>query len=142
MRALFDVNVLIALFQPDHIHHHHAHQWWETHQHLGWASCPITENGFVRILSQPKYPMPQTIPAAIKLLNMAKQATNHEFWSDSVSLLNPALFNADAFSHNGQITDSYLLALAVKNNGRLVSLDRDINTSTIMGFEVQRLKVI
>jgi uncharacterized protein len=51
MWALFDVNVLIALFQPDHIHHQRAHQWWEAHQHLGWANCPITENGFVRILS-------------------------------------------------------------------------------------------
>ncbi len=142
MRALFDVNVLIALFQPDHIHHQRAHQWWETHQRLGWASCPVTENGFIRILSQPKYPMPQTISAAIKLLIMAKEATNHEFWPDSISLLNPALFNADAFTHHGQITDSYLLALAVKNNGRLVSLDQDIKTSTIVSFDKRRLQVI
>jgi uncharacterized protein len=142
MRALFDVNVLIALFQPDHIHHQRAHQWWEANQNLGWASCPITENGFVRILSQPKYPMPQTVSAAVKLLNMARESTNHEFWSDSVSLLNPVLFNADAFTHHGQITDSYLLALAFKNNGRLVTLDQDIKTSTIVGFAEQRLQVI
>jgi uncharacterized protein len=142
MRALFDVNVLIALFQPDHIHHQRAHLWWEAHQNLGWASCPLTENGFVRILSQPKYPMPQTTSAAIKLLTMAKEATNHEFWPDSVSLLNPALFNANAFTQHGQITDSYLLALVIKNNGRLVSLDQDIKTSTIVGFSKQRLQVI
>jgi uncharacterized protein len=142
MRALFDVNLLIALFQPDHIHHQRAHQWWEANQNLGWASCPITENGFVRILSQPKYPMPQTVSAAVKLLNMARESTNHEFWSDSVSLLNPVLFNADAFTHHGQITDSYLLALAFKNNGRLVTLDQDIKTSTIVGFAEQRLQVI
>jgi uncharacterized protein len=142
MRALFDVNVLIALFQPDHIHHQRAHQWWEAHQHLGWASCPITENGFVRILSQPKYPMPQTVSAAIKLLTMAKEATNHEFWQDNVSLLNPVLFNVNAFTQNGQITDSYLLALAAKNNGRLVTLDQDIKTSTVKGFNAQRLQVI
>jgi uncharacterized protein len=142
MRALFDVDLLIALFQPDHIHHQRAHQWWEANQNLGWASCPITENGFVRILSQPKYPMPQTVSAAVKLLNMARESTNHEFWSDSVSLLNPVLFNADAFTHHGQITDSYLLALAFKNNGRLVTLDQDIKTSTIVGFAEQRLQVI
>jgi uncharacterized protein len=142
MRALFDVNMLIALFQPDHIHHQRAHQWWETHQRLGWASCPLTENGFIRILSQPKYPMPQTISAAIKLLIMAKEATNHEFWPDSISLLNPALFNADACTHHGQITDTYLLALAVNNNGRLVSLDQDIKTSTIVSFDKRRLQVI
>ncbi len=79
MRALFDVNVLIALFQPDHVHHQRVHQWWEKNQHIGWASCPLTENGFVRIISQPKYPMPQTIPSAIKLLNMAKDSIDHAF---------------------------------------------------------------
>jgi uncharacterized protein len=142
MRALFDVNVLIALFQPDHIHHHRVHQWWAANQHLGWASCPITENGFVRILSQPKYPMPQTVSVAIKLLAMAKEATNHQFWSDSVSLLNPALFNAEAFNNHGQVTDAYLLALALKNQGRLVTLDRDIKTSIVVGFEKHLIQVI
>lgn len=142
MRALFDVNVLIALFQPDHIHHQRIHQWWESNQNQGWASCPVTENGFVRILSQPKYPMPQTISAAIKLLTMAKEATNHEFWPDSVSLLNPTLFNANAFTQHGQITDSYLLALAVKNKGCLVTLDQTIRTSTVEGYTEQRLRVI
>jgi uncharacterized protein len=142
MRALFDVNVLIALFQPDHVHHQRAHRWWETNQHLGWASCPIVENGFVRILSQPKYPMPQTVSAAIKLLTMAKIATNHEFWADSVSLLNPAIFNTEAFTNHSQITDSYLLALAAENNGRLVTLDQDIKPSTLMGFDQKRLLTI
>ncbi len=142
MRALFDVDVLIALFQPDHVHHQRAHLWWEANQHLGWASCPITENGFVRILSQPKYPMPQTVSTAIKLLSMAKEATNHEFWPDSVSLLNPTRFNADAFTGHSQITGSYFLALLIKNNGRLVTLDQDIKTSTVVNFEKQFLHVI
>lgn len=133
MRALFDVNVLIALFQPDHIHHQRVHQWWEAHKHFGWASCPITENGFVRILSQPKYPMPLTIPAAIKLLNLAKAATDHTFWPDDISLLDDTVFNAGSFASHGQITDSYLLALSVKNRGRLVSLDQDIKTNTVIG---------
>jgi uncharacterized protein len=142
MRALFDVNVLIALFQPDHVHHQRVHQWWEKNQHSGWATCPITENGFVRILSQPKYPLPQTIPSAIKLLNMAKNATDHAFWPDAVSLLDPNPFNIDAFTQHGQITDSYLLALAVKNNGRLVTLDQDIKTSTVHSFKQASLEMI
>jgi uncharacterized protein len=142
MRALFDVNVLIALFQPDHVHHQRVHDWWEKNQHSGWATCPLTENGFVRILSQPKYPMPQTITSAVKLLNMAKQATNHAFWPDTVSLLDPDHFNADAFSQHGQITDSYLLALAIKNKGRLVSLDHDIKTETVQGFNPAHLQLI
>lgn len=142
MRALFDVNVLIALFQPDHVHHQRVHQWWEKNQKSGWASCPITENGFVRILSQPKYPMPQTIASAIKLLNMAKTSTDHTFWPDTVSLLDPSQFNADAFTRHDQITDSYLLALAIKNNGRLVSLDQDIKTATVQGFKQTHLQIL
>jgi uncharacterized protein len=139
MRALFGVNVLIALFQPDHVHHQRVHKWWEANRHLGWASCPITENGFVRILSQPKYPMPQTIPAAIKLLNLAKTATDHAFWPDDVSLLDHTVFNASALAHHGQITDSYLLALAVKNRGRLVSLDQDIKIDTVIDVAEKHL---
>ncbi len=142
MRALFDSNVLIALFQPDHVHHQRVHQWWEKNQSRGWATCPITENGFVRILSQPKYPLLQTIPSAIKLLNMAKHETDHAFWPDSVSLLDFEKFNADAFTRHGQITDAYLLALAVKNNGRLVSLDQDIKTETVNRFTQSHLQVI
>jgi uncharacterized protein len=142
MRALFDVNVLIALFQPDHVHHQRVHEWWEKNQRHGWATCPLTENGFVRILSQPKYPMPQTIVSAIKVLNLAKQATDHTFWPDTVSLLDSDYFNADAFTQHGQITDSYLLALAIKNKGRLVSLDHDIKTETVSGFSSVHLQLI
>ncbi len=142
MRALFDVNVLIALFQPDHVHHQRVHQWWEKNQHSGWATCPITENGFVRIISQPKYPLPQTISSAIRLLNMAKTSTDHAFCPDSVSLLDPRQFNAREFTRHGQITDSYLLALSVKNNGRLVSLDQDIKTATILSFTKSHLQVL
>jgi uncharacterized protein len=139
MRALFDVNVLIALFQPDHVHHQRVHLWWQDHQHLGWASCPITENGFVRILSQPRYPMPQTIAAAIKLLNLAKSGTDHAFWLDDVSLLDDSLFNPGAFMQHGQITDSYLLALAARHGGRLVSLDQNIKLETVSASSARHL---
>jgi uncharacterized protein len=142
VRALFDVNVLIALFQPDHVHHQRAHQWWQANQHHGWASCPITENGFVRILSQPKYPMPQTIPAAIKLLNLAKGATDHMFWPDDISLLDSSVFNADAFTRHGQITNSYLLSLAARHDGRLVSLVQDVMPATMAGFAEAHLQLI
>lgn len=86
--------------------------------------------------------MPQTVSAAIKLLNIAKEATNHQFWPDSVSLLDPALFDANGFTQHSEITDSYLLALAVENKGRLVSLDQNIKTSTIVGIFEQQLQVI
>lgn len=139
MRALFDVNVLIALFQPDHIHHTRVHQWWETNQHQGWASCPITENGFVRIISQPKYPAPQTVLTAINLLNMAKVATDHEFWPDSLSILDQNSFAFTAASRHDQIADSFLLALATKNDGCVVTLDQNIKAKHVMGATQKHL---
>ncbi|MDE2446848.1 MAG: VapC toxin family PIN domain ribonuclease [Alphaproteobacteria bacterium] len=139
MRALFDVDVLIALFQPDHIHLTQAYTWWAANQHLGWATCPITENGFVRILTQPKYPAPQTVQTAINLLNMAKAATDHAFWPDSISILDNTTFVSEAFSPHSQITDFYLLGLATKNGGRLVTFDQDIKTATISKFIKQTL---
>lgn len=142
MRALFDVNVLIALLQSDHLHHQKVHQWWEAHQHQGWATCPITENGFVRILSQPKYPLSQTVQTAIKLLHTAQANTDHEFWQDSLSILDQSHFVADRLSHHGQLTDTYLLGLAVKNAGRLVTLDRDILGATVNNFDDRHLLVL
>ena len=142
MRALFDVNVLIALFQPDHVHHQRVHDWWADNQHQGWASCPLTENGFVRILSQPKYPLPQTVQSAIKLLRSAMKETNHSFWPDDLSLCDGRAFTIEAFTHHAQVTDSYLLALGIKNNGRLVSLDRDIKVTTAKGFGERSLIIL
>ncbi len=142
MRALFEVNVLIALLQSDHLHHHKVHQWWENHQQDGWATCPITENGFVRILSQPKYPLSQTIQTAIKLLNTAKTNTDHEFWPDSLSISDSFHFVQEKLSHHGQLTDTYLLALAMKNNGKLVTLDRDILGATVSNFDGRHLLVL
>jgi toxin-antitoxin system PIN domain toxin len=142
LRTLFDVNVLIAFFQPDHVHHELVHQWWAVNRDHGWATCPITENGFVRILSQPKYPLPQTVSSAMKLLSIAQRDTDHEFWPDTLSILDPAVFVSEAFSSHGQITDSYLLALAVENRGRFVTLDHDIRFATVARFSDRHLVVL
>jgi len=79
MRALFDVNVLIALFDPAHVHHHMAHSWIETHRKVGWATCPITQNGCVRILAQPKYPNSIPVTDAICRLGNAISQPEHAF---------------------------------------------------------------
>lgn len=139
MRALFDVNVLIALFQPDHVHHDVTHQWLSENKRHGWATCPITENGFVRIVSQPKYPVPQTVSGAIKLMSLAQRDGEHEFWPDTLSILDQTRFVSDAFSSHAQITDSYLLGLAIKNDGRLVTLDQSLRTSTVLGISSKHL---
>jgi uncharacterized protein len=139
VRALFDVSVLIALFQPNHVHHETAHRWWGENKPLGWATCPITENGFVRIISQPKYPVPQTVSGAITLMSLAQRDSDHEFWPDTLSILDKMSISADALSNHAQITGTYLLALAIKNKGRLVTLDQNLKTSAVSGFIAKHL---
>lgn len=87
MRALFDVNVLIALLDAAHQLHAQAWTWFDANTEHGWASCPITQNGYVRIVSQPNYPNSTTVYDAISRLGAATAATHHAFWPDQISLL-------------------------------------------------------
>lgn len=142
MRALLDVNVLVALLDAAHVHHHAATEWLATNLKRGWASCPLTQNGCIRILSQPGYPGP--LPAAEVAARLAKAAAGaqHVFWSDDVSLLEPGLIAWDRLLGPRQITDAYLLALAVRHGGRFVTLDRGIALDSVRGAEARHLLVI
>lgn len=126
MRALLDVNVLIALLDGSHIHHGLATDWLSNHINEGWASCPITQNGCIRILSQPGYP--NTVPAAqvAGRLTEATQHPSHVFWPDSTSLLHPGCLIWEKVLSSRHVTDVYLLALAIRQGGRFVTLDRGI----------------
>jgi len=126
MRALLDVNVLIALLDGSHIHHGLVTDWLGSHIDEGWASCPITQNGCIRILSQPGYP--NTVPAAqvAGRLTEAIQHPSHVFWPDSTSLLHPGCLIWEKVLSSRHVTDVYLLALAVRQGGRFVTLDRGI----------------
>ncbi len=87
MTALLDVNVLVALFDPMHAHHEAAHEWFAENRRDGWATCPLTENGLVRILSNPKYPgRMTTVGDAIARLGNFRESGDHTFWQDSVSI--------------------------------------------------------
>jgi len=133
MRALLDVNVLIALLDSSHIHNSLVTNWLAENIDAGWASCPITQNGCIRIFSQPGYP--NTVPAAqvAERLAEAAQHPSHEFWPDSVSLLQPDCLIWDKVLSSRQVTDVYLLALAVKQGGRFVTLDRGIPLDAVAG---------
>ena len=139
MRALLDVNVLIALFDAAHVHHRIARDWLHEHIDDGWASCPITENGCIRILSQANYPGAQAPALMAARLVEACQTQWHEFWPDSVSLLEHGLLNWGQILSSRQLTDAYLLALAVKHNGKLVTLDRSIPIAAVPGAGSQHL---
>jgi uncharacterized protein len=131
MRALLDVNVLIALLDAAHVDHGNARAWLEANIAQGWASCPLTQNGCIRILSQPAYPGAQP-PAAITARLMEAAGTRwHEFWPDDLSLLEPGCVDWRHVLGSRQLTDVYLLALAVHRGGRLVTLDRAVPLAAV-----------
>ena len=139
MRALLDVNVLIALLDADHTSHRSAVAWFSEHAGAGWASCPITENGCVRIMSHPSYPNAHSVIEIVGRLRAATAHAAHQFWPDSQSLLDERLIDASRVHGPRQLTDVYLLALAVKNGGRLVTFDATIATGAVKGAKPQHL---
>ena len=141
-RALLDVNVLIALMDANHIHHLIAKQWLIENVESGWASCPITQNGCIRILSAPKYPNQISAQDAIRRLSKASSTPAHEFWPDNVSLFEPGLVNWQRALTSRTVTDAYLLALAIRNRGRLVTFDRGVTTQFVDGAKQENLVVL
>ena len=142
MRALFDVNMLLALFDPEHIHHVRALAWWTDNRENGWASCSLTQNGFVRIISGPRYLRPRSFADAMALIRAQIAQPGHAFWPDDVSIADPQTFDHGRLLGPNQITDVYLLALAVKNGGRLATLDRGVPLRAVRGAEARHLAVI
>lgn len=114
MAALLDVNVLIALLNAGHLHHGSTTRWLDEHLHEGWASCPLTQNGCIRILSQTAYPNRAPAAEVAARLTEATQHPAHHFWPDAVSLLSPGLMAWSKLLTGRHITDAYLLALAVE----------------------------
>lgn len=132
--ALLDVNVLIALLDRRHVHHEGAHGWFATAQAHGWATCPLTQNAVLRILGQPRYPNSPGPPAVVApLIAELIRHPQHQFWPDSLSLLDPNRVDASRLLESSQLTDTYLLALAVERGGRLVSLDRRLSPVGVAG---------
>lgn len=141
--ALLDVNVLVALFDPAHPHHEDAHAWFGKHRRNGWATCPLTINGCVRVLSSPSYPSFDVAPAeVITRLSSLCSSPDHESWPDSVSLLDITLFRPGLISGSKAITDVYLLGLAVRNNGKLITFDRSMNLKAVVKATRDHLYVL
>jgi uncharacterized protein len=141
-RALLDINVLLALLDSDHVDHDRARDWISAEISHGWASCAITQNGFVRIISQPRYPSPVSPALALARLARASSTEYHEFWPCSVSLLDERIIDRSRLVGPRQVTDGYLLALAVHHDGRLVTFDRSVPLSTVHGAQEANLTVL
>ena len=139
MRSLLDVNVLIALLDADHTLHRAAWSWFQEHGQTGWASCPMTQNGCVRILSHAAYPNTRSVTEIVERLRAACADPTHDFWSDGVSVLDDAIVDVTRVHGSKQLTDVYLLALAVHNNGRLVTFDAGISLNAVRGATARHL---
>ena|SRR5438045_8314880 len=139
MRALLDVNVLIALLDSDHTLHARATKWFSSYGQRGWSSCPLTQNGCMRIMSHPSYPNTLPVRSLVERLAEASATEFHQFWPDDVSLLDPRRVDAGRIHGPRQLTDLYLLALAVKHKGRLVTFDAAISVVAVVGAQARHL---
>lgn len=142
MPALLDVNVLIALLDADHSLHARATTWFASRAQARWASCPITQNGCMRIMSHPGYPNALPVRAVMERLAEASASTLHEFWSDDISLLDSRVADSTRIHGPRQITDVYLLALAVRHDGQFVTFDESVSRSAVMGGEKDCLVIL
>jgi uncharacterized protein len=130
-RALLDINVLLALLDADHVDHVSAREWIAANIEQGWASCAITQNGFVRIISQPRYPSPVAPAEAIQRLKQATGSQHHAFWACDTSLLDDTRIDGTRVHSPRQVTDVYLLALAAAHGGRFVTFDQSIPVQAV-----------
>jgi hypothetical protein len=141
--ALLDVNILVALFDPDHVHHDTAHDWFADNRTRGWATCPLTENGFVRVLGNlARGGELVPIPELVDRLRTFCGSGHHEFWPDTISLRDERLFDLSRARGHKQLTDTYLLGLAVKRRGRLVTFDQRVPLGAVKGARREMLDVV
>jgi len=130
--ALLDVNVLIALVDPRHVHHELCHQWFADQGERPWATCAITQNAVLRILGHPRYPNSPGSPAVVSaVLRQLVVHPRHRFWGTAPSLLDHLAVDTDQLLESGQITDAYLLALTVHHRGVLATLDTRLNPRSV-----------
>ena len=145
-RALLDVNVFIALIDDCHPHHELAQRWAAQHTQ-GFATCPLVQNGVLRIMANPKYNSlnstnPFDYPSLFTTLKNSLNEVDHAFWSDNLSLLDANYFQHDNIHSHKQLTDIYLLGLAVEHGGCLVTFDRHIALSQVRGASPAHVVVL
>ena len=135
MVGLLDVNVLVALAWPNHIHHNLAHEWYRSHAARGWATCPLTQSGFVRVSSNRKViPEAATPHESILLLRRIVAQPHHQFWLDDISLATSRFVAPARLQGYHQVTDAHLLALALRHKARLVTFDSAVGGLVPNGF--------
>jgi toxin-antitoxin system PIN domain toxin len=134
---LLDVNVLLALSWPGHASHESVQKWFAAHARKGWATCPMVEAGFVRVLSNPAFSARAVLPGeALEALKFNTKHSGHQFWPDDISLADALKSLKYRVVGHQQITDAYLVALAIHRKGRLATLDKGIGAWASAEVEV------
>lgn len=132
MTYLLDINVLIALIDASHVQHVTAKSWFSSVGQSSWATCPLTENGVLRIVGNPRYPNSPGSPLLVApLLRALRAMSGHTFWPDDLSLVASPHVHQNRLYRSHSITDTYLLALARANDGKLASFDRHLATEAV-----------
>jgi toxin-antitoxin system PIN domain toxin len=142
MRTLLDVNVLIAAHDPDHVFFGTARHWMADNAQAGFASCPLTQNGCVRIMSQKSYANPFDMGTLMQVVGETCASSAFEFWAEDISLFDATRFDHNKIHGHRQLTDLYLLALAVKHHGRFLTFDREIPLNAVRGAKKEHLVVL
>jgi len=135
--SLLDVNVLIASIDQDHVAYKRVHTWLRDSEGKPWATCPLTEAGFVRIISNPSFHVRRvTVQEALALLSSLTQRTGHRFWPADIPLREAVQPLQGRLYGHRQLSDAYLLGLAIRNKGQLVTLDTGLEA--LAGRELGR----
>ncbi|MDR2453279.1 MAG: hypothetical protein LBD51_01735 [Bifidobacteriaceae bacterium] len=142
MAALLDVSALIALLDPEHSKHREMASWFIRESERGWATCPLTQNGFLRIVTGPRYANPLPPAQAWDALASACDLASHQFWPCDLSLLDRSRFDPGRITGPAQLTDAYLLGLAVERGGSFVTLDRRISPYSVPGAAAEHLATL
>ena len=142
---LLDINVLVALLWTNHEQHQAARDWFQSHQQAGWATCPLTQAGFVRISSNPRiFPDAPPPAKAVEVLQANLKHPAHRFFKDEISLAQAVMPFAGRFTGHQQTTDAYLFGLAIHKRGVLATFDTGIaalveeNSGYLKSLEILR----
>lgn len=134
--ALLDVNVLVALAWKNHIHHARAHAWFKRRREAGWATCPLTQSGFVRVSSNRRViPEAKAPGEAMVVLRRIIDLPGHHFWHDDVSLARSPEAAVDRIVGHRRVTDAHLVTLAIRRGGLLATFDRGIGQLVAQPFD-------
>jgi len=141
--SLLDVNVLVALAWPNHVHHAAATSWFRARHRSGWATCPVTESGFLRVSSNRRViPTARTVGEALDVLRALRAQPGHSFWPDDVSLATAEEIDLARVAGYRQVTDAHLLCLAIRRQGRLATFDHALASFTSVPEQVELLSMI